>query len=388
MKKVVIYYNNDELLQLIDKVQEKFDFEILSILRTGERAVLKNYNNLSITAIDDFNENIKDCSIAVVLSEAPFVNQMYYDLFKLGIKEVYTLNAEYLNLYNEKGFEKIFTKFRLNDKPLIGYLETHVYNQCNLNCKGCTHFSNIDENKILDVDEYEQNIKLLSEKFNINTFRLMGGEPLLNSKLIDYINITRKYFPNSNIDIATNGLLLCSMDKKLIEVIVKNNIIIKISLYQPINAIKDKLSKFLKDNNIKHFYGNGCKQADDELLIKDFHKCLTLEPTNNEIYNSKYCFARECWFLFGTKISKCATPLLIGTLNKKYNTNYQVDENSYIDITKLNESSWEGINKLLQPMPFCKYCSSNEYKYPWDIQNKNQLLSDYVILEGEDKNAK
>ena len=383
MKHALIYYNNDDLLYLIKELKRIYKFKHYTILKTGERAKSNHYYEADILgSINQLNNINFDC--AFVISESPFVNKMYYELHELGISKVYTINSEYLSLLDKsESIEKIITCFDLQEKALIGYLETHLFNKCNLNCKGCTHFLNIYDSSFMDTKKYEKNISKLSKLYNINTFRLMGGEPLLNKNLDEYIKVTRKYFPNSNIDIATNGLLICKLNDNLIKTIKANNIVLKISLYLPIQKIKNKIENFLNNKGILHFYGNGCKQVDNEVLIRDFHKCLTLKKQFDPVYNSNNCFARECWFLKDTLIAKCATPLQVSILNDKYNTKFIVEENDYIDISKIDISSWKDIGKLLSPINFCSYCSPIEKVYQWEIRNTNQQLSDYLIVEEE-----
>ncbi|MGM9879416.1 MAG: hypothetical protein ACI31R_05295 [Bacilli bacterium] len=47
--------------------------------------------------------------------------------------------------------------------PFLNYLETNVVDRCNLNCKGCAHFSNIYNNNYVDLVDYERDIKLISK---------------------------------------------------------------------------------------------------------------------------------------------------------------------------------------------------------------------------------
>ena len=75
-------------------------------------------------------------------------------------------------------------------KPRIPYLETHLCDHCNLNCKSCSHFCPlVTEPTFTDLEQYTKDIRVLSKKLAIRTIRLMGGEPLLHpqdiaSKLI------------------------------------------------------------------------------------------------------------------------------------------------------------------------------------------------------------
>ena len=62
--------------------------------------------------------------------------------------------------------------------PFLNYLETNVVDHCNLNCKECAHFSNIYDNNYVNLVDYQHDIKLISQKFNVCYFRILGGEPL------------------------------------------------------------------------------------------------------------------------------------------------------------------------------------------------------------------
>ena len=64
------------------------------------------------------------------------------------------------------------------------YVEYQVADECNLKCKGCLHFSNLVSAPVHPIlGEFERSLIHLKGKFsNIATFRLMGGEPLLNEE--------------------------------------------------------------------------------------------------------------------------------------------------------------------------------------------------------------
>ena len=96
---------------------------------------------------------------------------------------------------------------------MIPYIELHIVDHCNLNCVGCSHFSPLAEPYFKDVDEYREEMKDLS-KFEIGTIRIMGGEPLLHPKWYEFCEITREYFPRSNIVLVTNGILTPLLEKQ------------------------------------------------------------------------------------------------------------------------------------------------------------------------------
>lgn len=51
-------------------------------------------------------------------------------------------------------------------------------------------------------------MKRLSSITEVNTLRLMGGEPLLHPKMVEFFIIARSFFPSSEIVLVSNGTLL------------------------------------------------------------------------------------------------------------------------------------------------------------------------------------
>ena len=91
----------------------------------------------------------------------------------------------------------------------LHYLETHLVDHCNLKCKGCGHFSSLSEKRYTDVDIFKRDLMRLSGLFdNISRIRLMGGEPLLHPDVLGFVKSSRLAFPNADIWVVTNGLLL------------------------------------------------------------------------------------------------------------------------------------------------------------------------------------
>ena len=66
---------------------------------------------------------------------------------------------------------------------------------------------------------------------NVHTIRLMGGEPLLHPEVVKFCKATRELFPNSEIVLVSNGLLLPKLSNLDIEDINDNNIALCMSNY-------------------------------------------------------------------------------------------------------------------------------------------------------------
>ncbi|MDR0723938.1 MAG: 4Fe-4S cluster-binding domain-containing protein, partial [Endomicrobium sp.] len=74
--------------------------------------------------------------------------------------------------------------------------EIHVTDHCNLNCKSCSHFSPLAQERYLDLNQFQNDCKRLALLTNgkLEDIIFLGGEPLLHPNLGDIFKIARKYF--------------------------------------------------------------------------------------------------------------------------------------------------------------------------------------------------
>ena len=83
----------------------------------------------------------------------------------------------------------------------------------------------------------------MSDLLNQQAVRIgiMGGEPLLYPDLLLILSMTRKYFPNTTIQLVTNGLLLMQQTDEFWKACKENNIVIVNTKY-PINLDCDGMA--------------------------------------------------------------------------------------------------------------------------------------------------
>jgi len=78
----------------------------------------------------------------------------------------------------KRGARRALDLFR---KPELRYVELHLTDHCNLNCKGCGHYCPLAPPQYADLQQYHSDMRRLRQLFrNVRTIRLMGGEPLLH----------------------------------------------------------------------------------------------------------------------------------------------------------------------------------------------------------------
>ena len=243
----------------------------------------------------------------------------------------------------------------------MNYFEIHLVEHCNLKCQCCDNFSAIAQEEFLDKKTFSKDIKRMSELFDIKWFRLLGGEPLLHPNIDFFIKESRKYFPNSEIRLTTNGILLTKMKKSFWKHCNENNIIIEITYY-PINLDWNKIKELGEQNNVKIMYFDN-KPTDKKIS----HRNPINDKGNQDInYNFRVCYqVNHCMSLKQGKIYPCTCIPNIYHFNKFFNKNLQVSDKDCIDIY---QNDAKAIDEFLRhPVPFCAYCNvkNRTNNKPW-----------------------
>jgi len=91
----------------------------------------------------------------------------------------------------------------------IKVLDFPILSSCNLKCDNCSSYSNLSVNGTVQTAE-QAKTDLTNWKPYINPIRLqvLGGEPLLHKEIKDIIRIAREIYPDTDLRMYTNGLLL------------------------------------------------------------------------------------------------------------------------------------------------------------------------------------
>jgi MoaA/NifB/PqqE/SkfB family radical SAM enzyme len=241
---------------------------------------------------------------------------------------------------------------RLKPRKLLRF-DVHLTDHCNLNCKGCEHFSPLSGNKFLDINIYEKDCMQLNKLTGgiIEEIALIGGEPLLHPLIIDFITITRKYFPVGMIFIITNGLLLAQQSDSFWEHCKDNNIAIYISVY-PVRINYFLIKEIADRYSVKLvFWGDPIN------LTKEWRKLkIDIQGRQNPWLSNFLCYASNgCFQLVNGKIFKCWRMAYIDLFNEVFKKELKISERDYVDIYKTTNVE-DILKKLRKAVPFCRYC--------------------------------
>ncbi len=247
--------------------------------------------------------------------------------------------------------------------------EVDLAGHCNLNCKYCDHFSPLAEEEYPEYELFERDIRRLSFLFEKRAKRiyLLGGEPLLNRRINLYIRCVRTAFPQTEIVIITNGILLNKMSQEFWEECRSSHIEIAMTKYPISGALYQKAEKICNKERVKWFYfGNPfvCKYS--------YHYPLDLEGKQDARSMYLHCAnANECITLKKGKLYTCSVAPNIETFNHYFHQNLELCKEDGIDIYQAKNRQ-EILEFLSRPIPFCKYCKVHERTYgrEWGISKK------------------
>ena len=312
------------------------------------------------TALQIYRENQIDAFALAFgkLQSVPKACDLIKNLKFRGIDRV-------LNFINYFGQLKLY--WLDPQKSLIAYLETNLIDACNLNCKACTHFAALySKDEIYPLDEFAHDVQTISESIDVQHFRLLGGEPLLLKNLDEYLDIARRFFPQTLLSVVSNGLLIPNAPQKIFESMRRNSINIDISSYLPTMKIAPKIVETLRNEGIYFSFTTP---------MEEFHKIIS---DGTKIYNPlkarEHCSNDVCRFLRRGKIYKCPIDALKYRFAEKFNLNYPPAIS--VDIHAKNFTLM--LDMLDGNVDQCHFCYDHISEIPWETTS-NPTAQDWIV---------
>ena len=277
------------------------------------------------------------------------------------LKETYTSKEEIMDM---------FTPYFSCKK--LPYLEFHVADQCNLKCANCEHYSGLVEGEVFpDFEKFSKDIRKLKTFIDdIGIIRVLGGEPLLNPQIEDYLRLASEVYPDSRIRVVTNALLLKSMPDSFFDTInsLHEGSGIDISLYPVMKDHIDPIKAMLDEKKVD--YGVSA-------VMDTFRKQQKLTPAGDDDTYSKFigCFQKGCVNLYDGKIAACFLPFTTKYFNAYFDKN--LPEDGAIDLYEEGMTTEKIRQRLSVPFERCRYCAE-PVDQPWHIIGEPSVLEDWV----------
>ncbi len=361
----IIIYGAGQLGKKALEVSRKYrDITVKGFADTYKQGTYEGYPIINIA-----QDTEKYAGIPIVIAVGGFVEtrkEIYYYLRRMGLNNIfYYWNKTFCAGHNFLADECV----SLAHKPvnILFYAEMSVIDYCNLNCQGCNHYAPIFPKQRPDIEDRMEDVRKIGKLYaEVIEFGLIGGEPLLNPELAEYIRRTSEILPRTRLQMVTNGLLLPTVEDDTLKCIKEHQVLVVISEYVPTAKMLPKAIQRLQQYGIDY-------EIRSLNIKKTFYK--TLSRTSHSRYPKK-CISLGCTNICDGRIARCPTVLYIEKLNQMFDVNFPTD-----GIYKLKDDDDGGKldQDLQRRIPLCDYCI--DYPFVWAPCGGKPQLEDFVVDE-------
>lgn len=333
--------------------------------------------NVGDTAVLDINQTLqlfrKKVFDKIILPREIFIGQThaqilsYLALHGLSVENIFVAQRLSEKFLSERTVPENFIEPYTSAKYLP-YLEFHIADHCNLNCGACEHYSGlVKEPRFPDLKKFTRDMEQL-HKFidDIGVIRILGGEPLLNPEVNEYVELCRRIYPAAEIVIVTNTVLLPKMPEDFFRTLRENHAGIWISLYPPFKSKLEQIKKLLESQRIPY----GVSPLNDNFTCKQ-----TLKPHDQPAEMFSHCVQAHCHNIYEGKIAACFLPFVTKYFNEYYGKN--LPEDGALDLYEENLTTEKLKRHLLTPFERCRYCTP-PVNVKWKTITHPSPISDWV----------
>lgn len=232
-------------------------------------------------------------------------------------------------------------------------LEYNLVDHCNFACDECSHFSPFLKRHALPLETFVKDLRRLSEVMRVRRFRFVGGEPLLNPAIINFVSAVRDSRICESIEVVSNGVLLDRVPDEFYRKIDS----LKISRY-PDSRCNEKVLQHARVrcreygtsfhvDEINSFRRMQVREAiTDERLVSDlFESCLIAHTWSCQTFYDGYFYL-------------CSRPIYTRQYLEKL-AEIEVDFRSADGVALHEERLFErllGAMRRSSPLMACRYC--------------------------------
>ena len=364
----IVIWGIGELGKCTYKLLNRSNSHIIAFVDSNTTFVGKNIEGIPITSYEQLKEmsDTKKVTVLLTLKNSYSIITVLKMLENCNIEDIGIIKPRIL-LKNPTTVidlkdEIIWSKKNGKKYNIIPRLEVNIVDGCNLNCRGCSHFSNLySKDSMYSIIEYKKDLELIKGIGELVRLRLLGGEPFLAKNLVEYVSIARKIFPLADIELVTNGLLIPNINQEVLNEIKNNDISISISSYPPTLKVRKNIKGKLEKVGVWwRFDGNE---------IINFTKKLTLEKKNDAKISSKNCMENGCIFIRNGMLYKCPMEGLLYKFENRYGIKFAT-ENRGVSLYDDSEKLYDRMLKLItEPAEMCQYCSEKLEFFNWEVKN-------------------
>ena len=284
-------------------------------------------------------------------------------------------------------------------KEQLNYAEINITNVCNYSCAHCQSLNNYAFKGHQQWNAYKNEYQKLSEKLDIAQIQIIGGEPTLNPDFDKWVKGISELWPNSKLQIATNGSKLDKITNEIYQVLLMHKGTLWITCHDIVlyDSFLDFSRTFLNDI-VSDTYSNDDWKTDYEKsktdpliklktvsrklidkngveVILDWSQSfvpsvvelvdqqLTMKYDSDPIQAHNICYFKTCHQINKGKLYKCPLVSVLPDFLNQFNVVMSEGDSkiahSYNPASSTDTNFVEFVNNINNPIPQCKFCPSN-----------------------------
>lgn len=363
--KILVLGNADRELLLLRIISDLKEYIVVGVVdyRTENWGKYREFKGKYIKifspmkAIEMYQNSTIDAFVMPSLEED--VNNRMYRFLRANS----VLNGDILYAQEAIFHRKLWSRERLIcqyiDRDELDTIEIHVADHCNLNCKNCSMFCGlVKKPKYSNFMQTKISLIKLKKMFkHVKRIRVIGGEPLLNKELEQYLYMIRDIYPYSNIRVITNGILVTKMKDDLITAFKTTSAKLIVTSYLPLIKKMDIINNFLRKSKIDYEISE---------IITDFQKIYDYTGKQDKELSFNACHWKgACATLYENQIAPCFVPFVIKNLADNFGLSISATGTINLDEEGINKAK---IRQLFNtPFDMCKYCAPRGITACWEM---------------------
>jgi len=259
----------------------------------------------------------------------------------------------------------------------VEYVESMIIRPCNLSCQGCTTFSDLKWTGYTTWQEGKSQIQPWLSRLKFQGWGVMGGEPLMNPDLKNWIHGIRDLMPETQIRVVTNGLLL-EKNLWLVDLLHEiGNSTFKISVHVNDSVVQEQIEKIKKRfawNPVTEFgidrwiTGNEFRFqiAEPKQFVKTFVGSYENMSPHNSLPSEAFsmCVQQRCPMIYNGLLYKCGTAGLTPDLLTRFNYPNRAQWEPFLNQGLAPDCSDQDLQKFVNnfglPHSICRQCPSQK----------------------------
>jgi sulfatase maturation enzyme AslB (radical SAM superfamily) len=243
----------------------------------------------------------------------------------------------------------------------------------------------------------------LSDQLDIDQIQIIGGEPTLNPDFEKWVEEISKLWPNSKLQIATNGTRLDKLTKEIYQILLKhkgtlwitchdirlydgfldfsktflNNIVsdnvsnddwkrdYERSKTDPTVKLKTVSRKMTDENDVEVILDWSQSFVSSVIDLLD-NQSLTMKYNSDPVQAHDICYFKNCHQINKGKVYKCPLVSVLPDFLNQFDVNMSADDKSlaysYEPLTADKDIS-KFVNAIDDVIPQCKFCPANYTKH-------------------------